>query len=271
MSQDPRVIVTTSWDDGHSADLRVAELLAAHGLKATFYIAFNHPNKKEISDDEIRTLYRAGMEIGSHTLTHRLLTGRPAAEVRYELKESRMRLEDIVGAPVTAFSYPQGAFTAGARAALAETGYRLGRSTMAFRTAHDFDPLLMPISLEFCPYSRVAITRHALRDGNLTGLTNWLRISKLQTDPLSLGRLMFDEASRRGGIFHLNARSWEIDKNNLWDQLDDMVQYIAQHSTIHPTTNSEVLSFTTDRLPQQIGTGWRIPIASEGSKNRWSD
>ena len=237
------MIVTTSWDDGHRADLRVAELLAVHGLRATFYVAFNHPNEKEIRDDEIRMLYRAGMEIGSHTLTHRLLTGRPAAEVRYELKESRMRLEDIVGAPVTSFSYPQGAFTAVARAALADTGYRLGRSTIAFRTAYDFDPLLMPISLEFCPYSRFAITRHALRDSNLTGLTNWARIAKLETDPLSLGRLMFDETSRRGGIFHLNARSWEIEQNNLWDQLGQMMQYIARHPDSHPATNSQVLSF----------------------------
>ncbi|MBV9376914.1 MAG: polysaccharide deacetylase family protein [Alphaproteobacteria bacterium] len=243
MSQDPVVIVTTSWDDGHSADLRVAELLAAHGLKATFYVAFNHPNRKEISDGEIRMLYRAGMEIGSHTLTHRLLTGRPAAEVHHELKESRMRLEDIVGAPVTAFSYPQGAFTAVARAALAETGYRLGRSTIAFRTAYDFDPFLMPISLEFCPYSRFAITRHALRDGNLAGLTHWARVAKLETDPLSLARLMFDEILLRGGIFHVNARSWEIDKNKLWDQLDDMARYIAGHPAIHHATNSEVLSF----------------------------
>jgi peptidoglycan/xylan/chitin deacetylase (PgdA/CDA1 family) len=255
MAEDPVVIVTTSWDDGHSTDLRVAELLAAHRLKATFYVAFNHPNKKEISDDEIRMLHRAGMEIGSHTLTHRLLTRRPAAEVYYELKESRMRLEDIVGAPVTAFSYPQGAFSAVARAALADTGYRLGRSTMAFRTAYEFDPLLMPISLEFCPYSHIAITRHAIRDGNLTGLTNWARIAKLETDPSSLGRLLFDKVSRRGGIFHLNARSWEIDRNELWDQLDDMVQYIAQHPTIHPATNSEVLSFTTDRLRPRIDLG----------------
>ena len=88
----------------------VVELLAAHGLKGTFYIAFNHPNAKEITDHEIRTVYRMGMEIGSHTLTHRLLTGRGGADVRYELSESKMRLEDILGAPITAFSYPQGAF-----------------------------------------------------------------------------------------------------------------------------------------------------------------
>src|SRR5215831_16426810 len=74
----PSTIVTTSWDDGHHIDLRLAERLAACGLKGTFYVALNHPGQKDIDDDEIRALHATGMEIGSHTLTHRCLTGRPA-------------------------------------------------------------------------------------------------------------------------------------------------------------------------------------------------
>jgi peptidoglycan-N-acetylglucosamine deacetylase len=234
--------VTTSWDDGHSADLRVAELLAAHGLKGTFYVAFNHPESKEISDQDIRILSRMGMEIGSHTLTHRLLTGRPAAEVRHELSESKRRLEDILGAPVNAFSYPQGAFTATARAALIDTGYRLGRSTIAFRTAYDFDPWLMPISVEFCRYSRIAIIRHALRDGNFAGLASWVQLARLEVDPLALGRLVFDQVTACGGIFHLNARSWEVEGNGLWRDFEAMVRYIAQFPAVRHVTNSETLT-----------------------------
>jgi peptidoglycan-N-acetylglucosamine deacetylase len=234
--------VTTSWDDGHSADLRVAELLAAHGLKGTFYVAFSHPESKEISDQDIRILSRMGMEIGSHTLTHRLLTGRPTAEVRHELSESKRRLEDILGAPVNAFSYPQGAFTNAARAALIDTGYRLGRSTMAFRTAYDFDPWLMPISIEFCRYSRIAIIRHALRDGNLAGLANWMQLARLEVDPLALGRLVFDRVTARGGLFHLNARSWEVEASGLWRDFEAMVRYIAQFPAVRHATNSESLT-----------------------------
>src|ERR1700720_442346 len=88
----PPTIVTTSWDDGHRTDLRLADRRAAHALKGTFYVALNHPGDKDIGDDEIRALQRMGMEIGSHTLTHRLLTGRSADEVRYELAESKTRL-----------------------------------------------------------------------------------------------------------------------------------------------------------------------------------
>jgi peptidoglycan-N-acetylglucosamine deacetylase len=235
----PKASVTTSWDDGHSTDLRIAELLSAYALKGTFYVAFNHPKTKEISDAEIRALHRLGMEIGSHTLTHRMLTGRPLGDIRYEMSESKKRLEDIVGAPVTAFSYPQGAYSAAARHALAETGSTIGRSTAAFRTGRDFDPLLMPISVEFCRASRTAIARHALRDGNVAGLLSWWRIGRLETHPVALSRRLFDAALANGGVFHLNARSWEIDKSGLWQDLENAIGYVAGRPGVHYATNSD--------------------------------
>jgi len=240
----PTTIVTTSWDDGHHTDLRLAERLAAYALKGTFYVALNHPGEKDIGDDEIRALQRMGMEIGSHTLTHRLLTGRSADEVRYELAESKTRLEDITGVPVVAFSYPEGAFTAVSRAALAETGYILGRTTMAFRTPTMFDPARMPISIDFRRASRVALMRHALRDANIAGLADWLRLARLESDPVKLGKLLLEAALTRGGIFHLNARSWEIDGNDLWRDLDALLRYVAHRPGVHYATNSEALSLT---------------------------
>jgi hypothetical protein len=98
--------------------------------------------------------------------------------VRHELKESKARLEDIVGAPVIALSYPEGAFTAVACSALAETGYELGRTTMAFHTAAVFEPARMPISVDFRRASRIALARHALRDANIAGLADWLRLAR---------------------------------------------------------------------------------------------
>ncbi len=234
-------IVTTSWDDGHSADLRVAALLAANGLKGTFYVAFNHPSTPQISDAEIRSLHAMGMEIGSHTLTHKILTGRPFAEAHHELAESKKRLEDIVGAPVAGLSYPQGAYTAAARKALAATGYIYGRTTVAFRLGRTFDPELMPISYEFWHMPRIAISRHALRDGNILGLCNWLRVTRLGTDPVALGRMLFDAAHARGGIFHLNARSWEIDQRNLWGELETVLHHVANRPDVRYMTNGEAI------------------------------
>jgi len=240
----PTTIVTTSWDDGHHTDLRLADRLAAHALKGTFYVALNHPGNKDIGDDEIRALRRMGMEIGSHTLTHRLLTGRSVDEVRYELTESKARLEDIIDASIVAFSYPEGAFTTAACAALGETGYTLGRTTMAFRMPIRFDPARMPISIDFRRTSRVALARHALRDANLAGLADWLRLARLESDSVRLGKILFDAALAHGGIFPVNGRSWEIDGNNLWQDLDALLGHIAHRPGVHYVSNSEALNLT---------------------------
>jgi hypothetical protein len=60
-------------------------------------------------------------------------------------------------------------------------------------------------------------------------------------DPLSLGRLIFDRVFALGCVFHLNARSWEIDRNELWRDLQAMLHHIAKNPGISHLTNSEVL------------------------------
>ena len=47
----------------------------------------------------------------------------------------------------------------------------------------------------------------------------------------------------RGGVFHVNARSWEIDGNRLWDDLAALLSYIANRPGVRYLTNSEVLAF----------------------------
>ena len=43
----PSAIVTTSWDDGHHMDLRLADRLAAHGLKRGDSVAILSLNRAE--------------------------------------------------------------------------------------------------------------------------------------------------------------------------------------------------------------------------------
>ena len=234
------MIVTTSWDDGHHQDLRTAELLARFGLKGTFYVAFNEPAELEISVDEIRALHEMGMEIGSHTLSHRILTEIPRSEIFAELVESKKRLEDILGEPVSAISFPLGYHNDLVMKVWKEAGYRLGRTTKAFQTSTDFDPSLMPITVEFYRYSRLAITRHAARDINVGGLLRWLAAG-MPTEPLYLARHFFNKVAEGGGVFHLNARSWEIDDFNLWSELEDLFRHIGAQAGIEARTNSGVL------------------------------
>lgn len=56
--------------------------------------------------DHVRTMRRAGMDIQSHTRTHRALQMLPPEDLREELAGSRRILEEHVDAPVRAIAYP---------------------------------------------------------------------------------------------------------------------------------------------------------------------
>ena len=79
--------------------------------------------------DDVRALRRAGMDVGSHTRTHRVLQTLAPEELPAELAGSRADLESELGEPVSTIAYPVGPSIAGEpeiRAAVVATGYRLG-------------------------------------------------------------------------------------------------------------------------------------------------
>lgn len=66
------------------------------------------PDDLMMSSAQVHAMHAAGMEIGAHTVHHPILslTGDAAAE--RELTDSRTRLQDLIGQPVTLFAYPNG-------------------------------------------------------------------------------------------------------------------------------------------------------------------
>ncbi|HZM47261.1 MAG TPA: polysaccharide deacetylase family protein [Burkholderiales bacterium] len=66
------------------------------------------PRNLMMTPAQIRRMHDEGMEIGAHTVTHPILASIGEDEARAEIVDSRGRLEEIVGAPVTLFAYPNG-------------------------------------------------------------------------------------------------------------------------------------------------------------------
>ena len=58
--------------------------------------------------DDVRELHRAGMAIGSHTRTHRILYTLEPDELDDELAGSRRDIEQAIGVPPAAIAYPAG-------------------------------------------------------------------------------------------------------------------------------------------------------------------
>lgn len=235
MSRTPTI--TLSFDDGCPDDFRALDMLLARNLKATFYVTFNDPGRPEISVDEMRRLSEAGMEIASHTLSHKMLVLQSPAQVRRELSESKARLEDITGAPVTALSYPLGYLNADILRAMAETGYKVGRTQVLFRTGPVKDLLRMPITVDATPRPAFETAKHAVRDMNAAGLAAWTGLG-LATDPEAQLPPLLAATRRNGGVFHLYARSWELRQQNRWDAFERMLDRISGLPGVAYRTNS---------------------------------
>lgn len=232
--------ITTSWDDGHPLDLKLAGLLAKHNMKGTFYVPTRHSEWPLMKSSQIVELDRMGMEIGSHTVNHAVLPELSEADARRELVESRKTLEDLLGKPVPAFCFPKGRFNARTCALARESGYELARTTVGFRTEADFDPACMPVSVQFVPHTRRIHVRHALKEGNAKGLLNWFRNCKLVTGLDALSAMMMNQAVAGCGVFHLWGHSWEVDQLDLWDQLEDVLK-AASSMRLEARTNSQVI------------------------------
>jgi peptidoglycan/xylan/chitin deacetylase (PgdA/CDA1 family) len=131
---DRRVVLT--FDDGYDG-VRTSALpyLRSRGFTATVFVVSEKlggtndwdgksPGDALLSEDGVRELAAAGLEIGSHGATHRALPELPDAELGAETRGSRERLERVLGAPVVSFCYPYGAWDARAAAAVRDAGFR---------------------------------------------------------------------------------------------------------------------------------------------------
>ena len=79
--------------------------------------------------DQIREMSAAGIEFGSHTVSHPILSRLDDEELRQELTQSRLRLEQELGKPAPVLAYPVGGpeeFNEKVVQAATAAGYRLG-------------------------------------------------------------------------------------------------------------------------------------------------
>jgi len=92
---------------------------------------------------ELRAMTAAGVEIGSHTVTHPILTRVDRDRLTRELTGSRDRLEAMLDRPATLFCYPNGDYDRAVRDEVARAGYRLAVTTDPGLNDASSDPLAL--------------------------------------------------------------------------------------------------------------------------------
>lgn len=121
-------IVSLTFDDGTADQYLVRPLLAAAGLRATFYVNSNKVGSSPdfLSWEELGGLAADGHEIGGHTLDHVDLTAIDAREAAGQVGRDRDALR-ARGFAVTGFAYPFGARSERVESIVRDCGYRSAR------------------------------------------------------------------------------------------------------------------------------------------------
>jgi hypothetical protein len=236
-------IVTTSWDDGDRADLKIAELLRCHAVSGTFYVPIRPCNARPaLSPAELRWLSSEGFEIGAHGVSHKLLWGLPAEELLSEIAPCKPMLEDIVGCEVGMFCYPCGRYDSNVLRALKKVGYRGARTVRMLATRLEFSPFEMPTTIQAFPHGKSGYLKNLIR-GKMKSLRICLSHRHELQNWLQLGKSLFDSVLEDGGVWHLYGHSWEIDQLGLWDSLQDLLAYVSRRDGVKYVTNGELLQF----------------------------
>lgn len=105
MRNDERVVALT-FDDGPSANtLRLLELLAARGVRATFFLQGEHV---AADPDAVRAIHAAGHVLANHTWSHPHLPELSGAQVDDELARAAGAVAQVTGVVSTLFRPPFG-------------------------------------------------------------------------------------------------------------------------------------------------------------------
>ena len=227
-------ILTFSFDDGVTQDIRLIELFDRYGLKGTFNLNsellgkpgelrydYGRVDHNKVAPADVKTIY-AGHEVAVHTLTHPTLPGvAHDGEIIRQVEQDRLNLSELVGYEVFGMAYPGGGTNFDSRCAeliRANTGVKYARTTVS---TYAFAPTQGDL-IQFHP------TCHFLRgEPDLTTLAN--RFLNGEDDGLQL--------------FYVWGHSYEMDLWNAWDKFEAFCQLISKRDDVLYATNLEAFRY----------------------------
>jgi len=199
------IVITTSWDDFTRLDVRLSQLLIEYGIPAIFYIPSN-----KLHDVALLALARElskhpTFDIGSHTVSHALLTRISKDRVWCELADSKRIIEEFLNIPIKHFCYPRGYYDEDVAQLVQDAGYLTARTVKVLSTDIVQDPFALQTTI------------HAYNRKEYGGRT-WSEV----------GVELFDYVMQNGGYFHLWGHSAEVDKHGDWAELEWMLSYMNE-------------------------------------------
>ncbi|HEV2482267.1 MAG TPA: polysaccharide deacetylase family protein [Puia sp.] len=215
--------ITTSWDDGHPCDRRLADLLGKYNLKGTFYVPQQNPEHPVMKESEIAGLARH-FEIGGHTLGHRNLRRLSARDARAEINGSFDWLRSLLQKDPVSFCPPFGAYSKRSLADIYAAGFRVVRTVELL--SPDQNTGLLPTTIQMFDHTSFTLFKHLLKRGRIRNLLLWVN-SHFAADTCRLVDHYLEFIATHGGVLHLWGHSWEIDEHAYWEKLERIFSAIS--------------------------------------------
>jgi len=118
--------IAITFDDGNASDAEIAAPeLASRGLNATFFVLAGKLDRAGyLSTQQLLDLAGQGFGIGSHGMDHVAWPTLRKAQLHNEVADSRRKLEQVLGRPITSAALPFGRYNRVVLSAAKRAGYQ---------------------------------------------------------------------------------------------------------------------------------------------------
>ena len=214
-----------TYDDGILQDVRFVELLNKYNLKGTFNLnsglmenefEWTHESGvvvKRLPTEKVLSLYK-GHEIASHTLTHTYFQDKSEAEIMTELSEDKKNLEKLFNREIKGFAVP-----------------------------FDYYDDLIEYCTKKCGFEYARISEETLSFKPQTDYHRW-KATVFHLD-VALENLAKDFIStdEELALFQIVGHSYDLDTENMWDEIESIFKEISSQSDILPMTTIEIIDY----------------------------
>ncbi len=127
----PEKGVVITFDDGYVDNFTNAfPILKKYGFKATVFMVTDYADHSGyLSWEQMKTMEEAGWQIEGHAVSHPSLSDLSSDALDYELKESKLLLEEHLKKTVKSLAYPYGIYNAQVVKKAEDLGYTMGFTT----------------------------------------------------------------------------------------------------------------------------------------------
>jgi peptidoglycan-N-acetylglucosamine deacetylase len=230
--------LTFSYDDGVIEDRQLIDIFNKYKVKGSFHINSGLLDKKNhIAASEVAELYKEH-EVSCHSVTHPSLGTVSRESVIAEILEDRRSLEALTGYPVVGLSYPNGSYNSEVLDILKALGIVYSRTV---KSTGDFS--LPDNFLEWHP------TCH--HSHNI--------IEKAEA---------FEQSYRSLCLFYVWGHSYEFDRNDNWDLIENFCAKVSGNDTVWYATNIEIYEYLTALKQVQFSVDRKL-VRNLSSQTVW--